>query len=272
MKNLMKSVAWFVALVGVAGCARVERIQATGPSLVLTQAAQTEAIGAKAFDQHGQAMTGARFTYSTSDAAVATVDAKGIVTAVKSGSASIEVASGDKKLTVGVEVKIPAKLVVQPVSLVGVGATAHLTAKVLDQANRPIEGATVAFAIADRAIAAVNGTMVTTTGIGQTNLTATFGALKANAPLAVTLPAFQTVVLDPTEVKLKVGTVAFLKTEIKDAAGADVGGVTVQFASSAEKVATVDPGGKLMGIAPGEATVTATAGDKSATVNVTVTR
>lgn len=271
MKSQLKTLTLAGAVLLSAACAKLERVEATPKTLLFTAANQTQAAGVKGFDQNGKEMKNVPFTFASSNPAVATVDATGQVKSVKSGSATIEVSSGDKKDALAVDVKIPARIVfgASPMTLTGVGSSAQLDAKVLDEVDRPIDGATVTFAVTDALVATAAEKTVTSVGVGTTKLTATFGGLKGETDLTVALPPFETVAVEPATVTVKAGEEAFVTTTIKDAAGAAVAGVAVTFASSDAKIATVESG-KIKGVAAGSATITASAGDKKTEIKVTV--
>ena len=74
--------------------------------------------------------------------------------------------------------------------------------------------------------------------------------------------------LDADEMKLSVGNVGTLKATVEPTDATDK---TVIWTSSSTAVATVDANGNVTGVAAGTATITAQAGDKTATCVVTVT-
>ena len=74
--------------------------------------------------------------------------------------------------------------------------------------------------------------------------------------------------LDADEMKLSVGNVGTLKATVEPTDATDK---TVTWTSSNTSVATVDANGNVTGVAVGTATITAQAGDKTATCKVTVT-
>ena len=74
--------------------------------------------------------------------------------------------------------------------------------------------------------------------------------------------------LDADEMKLSVGDVGTLKATVEPTDATDK---TVTWTSSNTSVATVDANGNVTGVAAGTATITAQAGDKTATCVVTVT-
>jgi uncharacterized protein YjdB len=75
------------------------------------------------------------------------------------------------------------------------------------------------------------------------------------------------ITLDPTEITLRPGETADIKATVTPENTTDP---TVTWSSSSASVATVDASGKVTGIAPGTALVTAKAGTVSATCKVTV--
>ena len=71
----------------------------------LTALGQTVQLTAEAFDENGEAVAGVEFSWESSDAAIATVDAGGLVTGVAVGTATIRAsvggAQGTAEITVG---------------------------------------------------------------------------------------------------------------------------------------------------------------------------
>ncbi len=67
----------------------------------------TQKMSAQAFDQNGNPIR-ATMTWSSSDKAVATVDSKGLVSAVGAGQATIKASSGGKSGSAGITVNAPA--------------------------------------------------------------------------------------------------------------------------------------------------------------------
>ncbi len=87
------------------GAAAVTVMQSAG-SVTVSPAADTIApgdtlrLGAEAFDANGHTVAGAAFTWSSSDASVARVDASGLVRGVGEGTATIGSAVGTSEITV----------------------------------------------------------------------------------------------------------------------------------------------------------------------------
>jgi hypothetical protein len=278
MKRLFNPAVAVALLTLVSACTKVDRVQVEPKTLSFTEAGKKESVKASAVTAEGKPVEGAKFEFSSSDTKVATVDANGTVVAVKSGTANIEVKTGDKgsekSAKVPVEVSIPGAIVLKggPIALTGIGTTATIDAQVQDDAGRPVQGAAVELASADANIAEVSGNTVTAKGPGTTQVTATSGALRQQVEVTVKLPEVAEVAFDGAPATLKVGETAELKVLAKAADGAAIAGVTPTFASSNEKLATVDATGKVTAVKVGAVTITAKSGDKTADTKLTIKR
>jgi uncharacterized protein YjdB len=214
-----------------------------------------------------------KLEFASTDPNVATVDAKGTVAAVKSGSATVEIKGGEKSAKVPVEVSIPAAIAVKgPITLTGLGSKAEAEATVQDDAGRPVSGAAVEFTSADPNIAEVAGNTVTAKAVGSTSLTATSGALRQQIEVTVKLPEVASMAIEDAPANMKVGESVELKVTAKAADGAVIAGVTPAFASSNEKLATVDDKGTVKAVKVGTVTITARNGDKSADAKIVIKR
>lgn len=227
------------------------------------------------------------YTYQSDKEAVATVDDKGVVTAVAAGTAKITVtatiAGIQKPVTTEVEITVRKKTVDASVELglksgssatIGTGLTTTL-----DVTVRNAEGATVSyeFGSADTGSATVTtdagGTTATVTGTkaGTVNVTAKItveGETIKSTPVALT-------VVDPT-VKISAQTstrVLTGKTITLSAATTNAGKPTVTWSSGTEAVATVSDKGVVTGVTAGTAEITATItiGSKSYTDKIEIT-
>ncbi|WP_419947464.1 Ig-like domain-containing protein, partial [Candidatus Palauibacter sp.] len=89
---------------------RPTTITVTPPTAQLAALGATVQLAAEVRDQNGQPMTGSTVTWASEAAAVATVDAAGLVTAVGNGTATIIAtagsASGTAAVTVAQEVSV----------------------------------------------------------------------------------------------------------------------------------------------------------------------
>lgn len=268
--------AWSVVVLVLglwaSGCRKpVERLEVTPAALLMTTRGQASLLKVQAFDKHDEPVD-ARVTFTSSDESVATVDAQGQVTGHKSGEAVIVAKAGEHTRSVEVQVRIPARIDVSPpaVTIVGLGGTARFEAKVLDDLGRELPGAAVNWTVDDPRLASiVNGT-VTAMRVGDSDVTVSFGPVAEVVRVEVRLPDFESVVLEPSPVTLATGEHELLLASVKNDQGQRVAGVPISFESSAPEVASVDQGGKVTGVSPGRATITARAGEHTATVPVTV--
>ncbi|AHG91642.1 Ig domain protein group 2 domain protein [Gemmatirosa kalamazoonensis] len=155
------------------------------------------------------------------------------------------------------------------------GADAPLTARVRDAGGRDV-GGTVVWTTRDAGIAAVTSS-ASSTGIvrgvapGTTQVAANFAGRYAVATVTVTPRPVASVVVQPSTVDLRVGGTAQLRARTLDAAGGELTGRTVTFASNAAAVATVAPDGLVTAVAPGTASITVASEGRTALVAVTVT-
>lgn len=263
----------FGAALLAAACAKVEKVEVTPDAVTLTAAGQKKALVATAWDQGGGKMAGQKFEYRSSDETVATVNAEGEISAVRSGTATITTRVGEKGATTSVDVRIPTKLsfAQESIELMGLGSTAALTASVSDDTGRPIGGAQANFQVENPAIAAISGNTVTAISLGSTTVTASFGSLSAATVVSVALPTFAMISAEPAApAPIKPGEQIQLLVAAKSAEGVNVAGVPISFTTGDAKVATVDPSGKIVGTGPGSTTVSVISGDKTATVKVVV--
>lgn len=210
-------------------------------------------------------------TWSSSDDAIATVDEHGNVTAVSAGTATITAKAtyGLAEATCAVTVvteSIPAEsITIAPKELsMNVGENESLTATVTpDNATDQ-----VIWSSSDKNVATVDQSgKVIAKAKGKAIITATAGDKSATCTVTVT-PPVDSITLNKDALDLKVGESGTLKATIEpDGAATDI-----SWTSSAPAVAAVDAQGKVKALAPGKATITATAGGKSATCTVTVSQ
>ena len=151
-----------------------------------------------------------------------------------------------------------------------VGDSKNLTANV---APTDAGDNTVTWKSDNESIAKVENGTVTAVAPGQTTITATTNDAGRTASCKVTVTrAVSAITLDKTEVSLFEGNSTTLKVTV---APDNASKKDLTWTSSDDKIATVDQTGKVTAVAPGEATITATAADGSgvtATCKVTVTR
>ena len=154
----------------------------------LTTLGQTVQLTAEAFDENGHAVAGAEFSWESSDAAVATVDAGGLVTAVAEGVATITASEGEASGSAVVTVMQPVESVVVSPSdeTIALGNTLQLTAEAFDENGHAVAGAAFSWESSDAAVATVDaGGLVTGVAVGTATITASVGGAQGTAEITV---------------------------------------------------------------------------------------
>ena len=209
-------------------------------------------------------------TWSSSNASIASVDQNGKVTALKGGNATISAKAGEKIATCVVTITVPVSSITLDNTTLALeeGETATLTATVLpDNATDK----TVTWTSSNTTVATVSGGTVTAIKEGTATITAKAGDKTATCSVTIskTVVAVTSVTLNKSSLTLTEGGSETLVATVKPDDATDK---TVTWTSSKTSVATVDSNGKVTAVAEGTATITAKAGDKSATCSVTVNK
>ena len=204
-------------------------------------------------------------TWATTDATVATVN-NGVVTAKKVGTATITAKAGDKTATCAITVvatPVTSITLNKTTASLKAGETLALTATVNpDDATDK----TVTWSTTDATVATVSNGVVTAKKVGTATITAKAGDKTATCEITVVATPVTSVTLNQTSASLKAGeTVTLTATVSPD----DATDKTVTWATTDATVATVD-NGKVTAKKVGTATITAKAGDKTATCSITV--
>ncbi|WP_420441974.1 Ig-like domain-containing protein [Candidatus Palauibacter sp.] len=240
----------------------------------LTALGQTVQLTATVRDQNGGVMSGASVSWTSGDAAVASVDAAGLITAVATGTAAISATSGSASGTASVTVtQAPAQVAVTPESatLSAVGDTVRFAAEVQDANGNAIAGTAVSWTSSDDAIAMVDETgLVTAVSPGMATIEATSGTASGSGTVAVMQEA-ATLTVTPDRLRLTaVGERGQLTAEALDANGNALADPMLNWTSDDDAVATVDAAGLVTAVANGETAVTVTSGSTRARVRVAV--
>ena len=262
----------------VSGSAAVTVAQAVGAVAVSPAAATLVARGdtvrltAEATDANGHAVAGAEFEWSSSDVAVATVDASGLVTAVGNGMTTVTAAAGEVSGSASVTVSqtVDSVAVFPSAAALAVGDTLRLRAEAFDANGRAVPGAVFAWSSTDVAVAAVDAAgFVTALGPGETEIVARAGDASDSARLTVRRGS-DSVVVSPASATLAVGETLRLAARKIDPDGRVVPGATFAWSSSDPSVASVNAVGLVRGVAAGTARISAVSGDAAAVSEITV--
>ena len=226
-------------------------------------------------DQNGTTVTNRVVTWTSSDDAVATVNATGRVTAVGPGAATITATSEGKSGTASVTVAVDPVATVTvspPAQSVPAGQTVTLTATLKSQNGTTLTGRTVTWSSSDQAIATVSSSgVVTAIAVGQATITATSEGKTGTATVTVTPVPVGSVTVTPGTASVAVTQTTPLTATVKDQSGVVLTDRVVQWSTNNPAVATVSQTGVVTGVIPGTATITAATGGKSGTSTITVT-
>ncbi|OQA95662.1 MAG: Gellan lyase precursor [Bacteroidetes bacterium ADurb.Bin217] len=201
-------------------------------------------------------------TWTSSNTAIATVNASGVVTAVAPGTALItatSVAAGGVSGTASITVSsiVPTSIVVtlSPVSI-SIGATSQATATV-SPANAGDKSVT--WTSSNTAVASVNANgVVTAIASGTAIITATSVAaptVSGSATITVSNVAVTSIVANPTSAIIEIGQTRTIAITVEPS-NATV--KTVTFASSNSNIASVNPNGVVTAVTKGSAIITIT--------------
>lgn len=244
------------------------------PATATVVVGMTTTLSATPRDSAGQPLYLRSVSWSSSNTARATVNSSGVVTAVSAGTvtitATIEGKTGSAAITVANQPV--ASVVVTPTAPnVSVGQTVQLTATPYNSAGQPLTGRTATWSSSAAAVATVSSSgLVTGVAAGSAVITATIEGKSATANVTVSPVPIATVTVSPASATVNVAWTTNLTATARSSNGTVISGVTFTWTSSNPAVATVSPSGVVTGVAPGSATITASAGGKSGTSTVTV--
>ena len=215
--------------------------------------------------------TNKKITWASSRPNVASVTIDGIVEGISAGSAVITATSANG---IKANCDIVVKEKVTPVTSLTLDRTTLTMTEgdtqTLSATVKPDDATdkTVTWSSSNTAVATVDGGKVTAVAPGTATITAKAGDKTATCAVTVEkkVVPVTSVSLDRTTLTMTEGDTQTLTATVKPDNATDK---TVTWSSSNTAVATVD-GGKVTAVAPGTATITAKAGDKTATCAVTV--
>ncbi len=217
--------------------------------------------------------------WSSSDESIATVDENGVVTALKEGKVTITAKTKDGKYTATCELTVSE----EKIAVTGVqfskktlsmytGSTLRLANYVtINPTNASNKG--LIWSSSNTSVASVNSRgVVTAKKAGTVTITVKTadGEFTATVTITITNPPrvdVTSVTLDKAKLDLTIGSSAKVNATVNPSNATDK---TVTWTSSNPSVVTVDKNGNIKAVGIGSAKVTATAGGKSASVEVTV--
>ena len=166
-------------------------IAVTPDTVVLTALGHSTQLAAEVRDQAGRAMDGVPVAWSSADTTVAVVDTSGLVTAVRSGAATVTATAGEAAGEARVTVMQSAGSVTVSPSMdsVALGDTLRLVAEAYDETGHVVEGAVFTWSSSDAPVATVDPSgLVQGAGEGTTTITATAGDASGTSEITVVNP------------------------------------------------------------------------------------
>ena len=247
---------------------------------------RTASLSAVTTDASGNVLSGRSVTWSSSNSAVATVSAQGLVSSLTAGTATISATSEGKIGNAQVVVTAPPPPSVASVSVtpptrdLDIGGSATLIATLKDSTGAILTGRTITWATSAASIATVSNTgLVTAIGAGTATITATSGGVTGTAAVIVN-PAPPTVAvarvkISPSSATLRNNQTRTLTVQVLDASNHVLTGRTVTWTSSGSDAVRLTRTGpttasvKGSGTGIGITTVTATCEGVSDSIVVT---
>jgi uncharacterized protein YjdB len=239
---------------GSTGPAPIESISVSLTQSSILVGDQTSAT-ATARDASGNALFGRTMSWSSTNSAVATVDATGVVNGIGAGTAGITATSEGRSGTATVTVDaVPVAAVTVSLgsSTLEVGSTTQATATTTDKDGTVLNGRTVSWSSDNTAVATVSSTGIVTAV--QTGSAAISGTSEGKSGLATITVGVSTGYGSSAE---KIRVVDIGTTFTPTLSGSSAG--TTTFVSRATSVATVDAQGRITGVGEGQVWVAATA-------------
>ncbi len=235
---------------------------------------KTVTLKATVTDASGDPLTGRPISWKTSAASVATVSTSGVVTAKAPGKATITATSEGKSgtSTITVELVPVATVDMNPGELrLEIGKTGTITATPKASDGTPLTGRDIDWKSRDPAVATVSQSgVVTAKSTGSTIVEATSEGRTGVTLVTVADIPVSSVVVTPDADTLVVGKSVTLVAKTYDAASNELSGRDIDWTSSNDDVATVSSAGKVIALAPGSVTITATSEGKSDKATMTV--
>jgi trimeric autotransporter adhesin len=247
------------------------------PSQLSLVAGQAATLVVQVTDGNGQLLTGRPVSFASTNAAVARVSDNGVVTAVATGNATIQVTSE------GRSVNVPVSVGAQPVSSVQVtpgtasvtvGGTVSLSATALDASGGTLSGRPVIWSSGAPSVATVSASGVVTGIAGGTAvILASIDGRVGSSTITVSVPSpvpVASVTVSPSSVSTTEGQSVQLVATARGANGQTLTGRTVTWSTNAPSIVSISASGQLVGLRAGSASVIASVEGRTATVPVTV--
>lgn len=151
-----------------------------------------------------------------------------------------------------------------PADSIVLGQTRQLSVLTRDAGDHPLTGRSVTWTVQDPAVASVTSSgTVTALQLGTTHVTARSEGVSASQTLSVVRVPVAALAFATTVRSIYVGDSSIVSAVMTDAAGMILTDRPVSYSSTAPSILRVLPDGRIMGIAPGLASVVATSDGRS---------
>ena len=261
---------------GGASVASVD-VSLNAPTLLVGQSAQASAT---LKDANGNVLSGRSIVWTSSEVTVASVNATGLVTALKTGSVTITATSDGKSGSVSLITAMPSGSAapVNTVTLavapsINVGQTAQSSVTLKDEQGNVLTNRSVAYVSSDANIASINSSgLVTANKGGSVTITASSEGKAGHAVVTSVAPkpTVNSIALTLNAPSISIGQATQIVAVAKDINGAPISGAALTWTSSSTIVATVSNGGLASGLSAGNATIYARADGVTGSVGLTV--
>ena len=157
----------------------------------LASIGETVQLSAEVRDQHDRPMPGASVSWTSSDAAVVSVNASGLATAAGNGTATVTATSGSASGTAAVTViqSVDSVAVSPAADTIAPRDTLRLAAEAYDSSRHRIDGAEFGWSSSDAGVASVDESgLVLGVAAGSATITAAAGDARGTAEIAVANP------------------------------------------------------------------------------------
>ena len=245
------------------------------------------ALTARPVDALGVIVEDATVSWTTSDASIATVSGTGVVTALAAGSATVTATSEARQKSARIDVDerspgAPAQVTTISISPdaieLTVGTSQQFTATLKDAQGFSLASRSVSWSSSNSTVASISSSgNVIALSAGTSTITATSDGKSRTAQVRVISPVSPpapvqvgSVSVNPTSVILMVDDRLQLIAQVRDSNGNAMSDQSITWLSSAPDIVSVNATGRVTGISPGSAIITATSGGKSSAVAVTV--
>jgi len=250
----------------------IDHVQITPATLTMSSLHETQSVTATIVPRTGASVAGIALTYSSSNSAVASVDANGTVTANANGSATITATAESFSATASVTVQqVAATISISPktAGVNSIGDSRAFSAAATDALGNAMaipftwssSDVTIAKVDANGVATAVHGgTATITASIGSKSVSATFNVIPVPRSISISLDTSS----------IKVGSSTNAHASFADATGNALSDVTPAWSTTTPSIISIGADGRIVGLSGGLGKITASAGSLTGTTTITV--